>query len=273
MRGNPAKPLQINALWIGDHVPKLQIICLMSAIRAGNPVRLFRYRHFPDLPREIVQEDAREIFPETAIIRHHRTGSPSLFADRFRYEIMRRGLGAWADTDILFLKPLLPESDMICGWESETLVGNSLLYFTPESEVLARLCEFAAEDYPVPPWYPAPRRLWLRWRKARGKPVHVSGMTWGVMGPWLVTHTLRTLGRLGEAWPVHRIFAVPYFEKFGPFRCDYDRSRRVKADTVCIHLWAQGLHGGTTARRARALPLAEPGSLVADMADAVGIPV
>ena len=38
--------------------------------------------------------DAAEILPESRIIRH-KTGSVALFANWFRYELQRRGLGTW----------------------------------------------------------------------------------------------------------------------------------------------------------------------------------
>ena len=270
-QGLAMQPLQMNALWIGDRLAKLQQLCLLSAVHAGHRVRLFTYGKLEDVPGELEQVDARDIYPESAIIRHARTGSPSIFADRFRYEIARRGLGAWADADVLFLKPLLEESDMICGWESRSRVGNSVLYFTPQSGVLQDLCRFAADDYPIPPWYNPMRRVWLGLCKRMGSPVPVSRLTWGVLGPGLLTYVLTERRELSRVWPMHRLYAVPYREKFGPFRAAYDLSARIKPDTVCVHLWAQGLHGGTTARRARPLPMAEPGSLVATMAEKIGL--
>src|SRR5882724_10283502 len=121
--------LPLNTLWIGPALAPLHQLCLLSAVAAGHRVRLFHYGKLDNVPGAIERADAREIFPESAIIRHQRTGSPSIFADRFRYEIMRRGLGAWSDTDVLFLKSLVAEASLICGWESNSLVGNSVLYF------------------------------------------------------------------------------------------------------------------------------------------------
>jgi hypothetical protein len=121
------QPLPLNALWIGPALAPLHQLCLLSALAAGHHVRLFAYGDLRNVPAGIERADARDVFPESAIIRHHKTKSPSIFADRFRYEIMRRGLGAWSDTDVLFLKPLLDEAPMICGWESSSQIGNSVL--------------------------------------------------------------------------------------------------------------------------------------------------
>lgn len=265
-----AEPLQLNALWIGPALAPLHQLCLLSAVQAGHRVRLFSYGELAGVPGEIEQADAREIFPPSAIIRHHKTASPSIFADRFRYEIMRRGLGAWCDTDVLFLKPLLAEGPMICGWESTSLVGNSVLHFEAGSPVLEELHRRAMDDYPVPRWYWPPHRAWLRLRKHLGRPVPVTRLPWGVLGPGLLTDILRRQGKLDQAWPVRRLYPIPYKEKFGPFQGGYDFARRIAADTVCVHLWAQGLHGGIAASRSGPLPLAEPGSLVAIRAQEIG---
>ena len=265
------QPLQLNALWIGERLATLQQLCLLSAIQAGHRLRLFAYGRPHGVPDAIELADAREIYPESAIIRHHKTGSPSLFADRFRYEIARRGFGAWMDTDILMLRPLEPESPLICGWESSSLVGNSLLYLGPGSSVLKAMCEESAKDYPNPQWYLPPLRAYLDLRRRLGRPVHISRLPWGVVGPGLLTHVLRSQGKLNEAWPIHRIYPISYKEKFGPFRRDYDHRARIKSDTVCVHLWAQGLYGGLSAPTGRSLPIAEPGSLVAIKAREIGL--
>jgi hypothetical protein len=266
-------PLPLNSLWIGPALAPLHQLCLLSAVAAGHRVRLFHYGRLDNVPDSIEQADARDIFPESAIIRHRRTGSPSIFADRFRYEIMRRGLGAWTDTDVLFLKPLMREAGMICGWESTSLVGNSVLYFNPDCAVLEELHRRAMDDYPVPAWYFPAHRAWLALRKRLGRPVPVTALPWGVLGPGLLTYILRRQKKLDRAWPVHRLYPIPYKEKFGPFQSRYDFTRRIRPDTVGIHLWAQGLHGGIAASRSSPLPLAEPDSLVARRAREIGFPL
>lgn len=263
-------PLPLNALWIGPALAPLHQLCLLSAVAAGHPVRLFHYGELDNVPAAIDRADAREIFPQSAIIRHRRTGSPSIFADRFRYEIMRRGLGAWTDTDVLFLKPLTAEADMICGWESNSLVGNSVLYFAPGNDVLEELHRRATDDHPVPPWYFPTHRAWLALRKRWGRPVPVTALPWGVLGPSLLTNILRRQGKLDQAWPVHRLYPIPYKEKFGPFQSRYEFDRRIREDTIAVHLWAQGLHGGIAAPRSGPLPLAEPDSLVERRARDIG---
>lgn len=74
----------MNALWIGPTISAMHLLCLLSAVRAGHPVRLWSYTPRPELPGEIEVADAREILDEHLIVRHRQTGSPALFSDRFR---------------------------------------------------------------------------------------------------------------------------------------------------------------------------------------------
>lgn len=103
--------LDMNSLWIGDQLRPLQVLCLLSAVKQGHAVRLFTYRNYPSLPSEIEQADANQIVAESEIWLHSKTGSPGPFADRFRYELIAKGFGAWMDTDQLFLRPVRTQTD------------------------------------------------------------------------------------------------------------------------------------------------------------------
>src|SRR5215469_7731119 len=50
--------------------------------------------------------DAREIMQHHQLVLHHASGSPAPGSDRFRYLIMKKGLGVWLDTDVILIKAI-----------------------------------------------------------------------------------------------------------------------------------------------------------------------
>src|SRR5690606_1292398 len=86
-------------LWIGPRLSFLERACLRSALAHGHKVALYCSPPPAGVPAGIELRDAAAILPESEIIRH-RGGSPALFANRFRYELLHRGLGVWIDCDL-----------------------------------------------------------------------------------------------------------------------------------------------------------------------------
>lgn len=244
-----AAGLELNTLWIGDRMPALQGLCLHSAVAVGCPVRLFTYGPVQGVPQGVEIADAREILGLDKMIRHRETQSVALFSDRFRYEILGKGLGAWFDTDMLFLKPPQPTAECLVGWESEELVGSGFIWITPGHRLITRLRRHAAREYPVPKWFPRRLRWELTYRKLMGRPVHVSELEWGVIGPDLLTWLLRDMKLIDRARPRSWCSPVPYEMRLEVVKGGVDWHGWIGEDTTCVHLWNQGL-----TRRERVVP-------------------
>src|SRR6185436_14119306 len=103
---------QLVTLWIGPELTFLERACLRSVIRHNHSVALYCYEPPAGVPDEVELRDARAILPEGSIIRH-RDGSPSLFSNRFRYELQRQAMGVWIDCDLYFVAPLGEQPDCI----------------------------------------------------------------------------------------------------------------------------------------------------------------
>jgi hypothetical protein len=265
---------QLNSLWIGDGLHPIHRLCLISAVYHGHQVRLFTYGPMQGVPEGVELADAEEVLPRSAMFFHGRTGSPAPFADRFRIKLIGMGLGAWIDTDVLFVKPLRPQSANIFGWEDEKLVGNAILGIDPASSLFATVSKYINEDFLAPPWWNGYQTAVLKVRNALGLRKHVGAMPYGTTGPDMLTWALREHGQLHLAQPRQTFYPLPYAEKTKVFKRDgWLPLSAIPGDVTAIHLWFQGLRGGLRKKAAahEAVPEAEPGSLLYDMARQLGV--
>ncbi|HEX9963551.1 MAG TPA: hypothetical protein VGB04_01040 [Allosphingosinicella sp.] len=139
--------------------------------------------------------DAAAILPPARIVRH-RGGSPSLFSNLFRYELQRRGLGTWMDSEVYLLAPIDGRSDYLLGYGAPGVINGALLRLPPDSPMLPPLIALFGERE-VPPWLPWRARLAARLRLALRGRSGLADMPWGSAGPralsWLAS--LRLHGR------------------------------------------------------------------------------
>lgn len=256
--------MDLNTLWVGKSLPPLQRLCLTSALATGCRTRLFTYEPVEGIPPGIEVVDGNEILGSEQMIRHRKSQSTALFSDRFRYEVLGRGLGAWIDTDLLFLKAPQTTGECLLGWEDEELVGSAFIWLRPGHHLIDELRRHASDEYLIPGWLPAWRRSYLTVRKAIGKPEHVSDLDWGVIGPHLLTWLLQQNNMLSAVGPTSWFSPLPWNERHKIADGNFDWRSLIKPETVCVHLWNYGL---TPELRSR---LPEPGSLLQSVAKDCG---
>ncbi len=256
--------MDLNTLWIGSSLPPLQRLCLASAVATGCRTRLFVYEPIAGIPAGVEIADGREVLGLDRMIKHRKSQSVALFSDRFRYEVLGKSLGAWFDTDMLFLKAPETQNECLVGWENDKLVSAGFIYLCPGHPLIDELRRRANDEYPVPGWFPAWQRAYLHLRRGIGWPKHVSDLDWGVIGPNLLTWLLKENGMLGFAEPVSWSCPLPYSERHALGRSGYDWRRWTTPETVCIHLWNHGLS------REEKFGKPEPDSLLAFVANKCG---
>ena len=156
---------QCVSLWIGDSLGPVERACLRSVMRQGHPLALYCYERPAGLPDGIEVRDAEAVIPRERIIRH-KSGSPALFANRFRYELQRRCAGIWVDCDIYLLAPLPIDEVYLMGEESPGTINNGVLRLPSDSPLLPPLLALF-EEKEVPWWLPWRARMAaharLRW--------------------------------------------------------------------------------------------------------------
>jgi hypothetical protein len=247
-----------NALWVGSPPGPLEAACLQSFVAAGHRVDLHAYDPPTGLPSSIRIVDANETVPREHLIRHQRTGSFSLFSNRFRYELMRAGRGLWIDCDLLCLKPI-PDAPYIFGREDSRAIDGAVLKLPGDDPILSDLMAPFTESGWIPPWASGWRRLRYRIGYMTRRGFGVSHMAWGTAGPKALTYHLRRRGLEQFALPRRVFYPVGPQETQLLLGMEAEAvRRRIGPETLCIHLWNKQLATGGPA---------VPGSLVARIAD------
>jgi hypothetical protein len=126
--------------------------------------------------------------PEDSIIAYKKGGSYALFANLFRYEILRAGLGLYVDCDVYCVRPI-KDASYIFGWESGKLINNAILKLPQDCPVLHDLCRIKEPAWAVEQH----RKLPLRKRLFRAAP-SIAEMPWGTTGPKALTSYTRKHG-------------------------------------------------------------------------------
>ena len=247
---------QLNTLWIGPKLSAIHLACLLSAVRAGHKVRLFCYSSPENLPAEIEIADAEEVLPQTEIMRHRSSGSPSLSSNRFRYLLFEKELGPWIDTDVFVLKPLTSRDGYMMAWQDDELIGSAVLRL-PRGKLTDFLCDFTSQSHPIPFWYPALHRRWLQLRKAAGFPVAAGDYRWGIYGPHLLTNSVCRYNLEASAQPPSVYYPVSWRDADSLYESGGDIAGALPDSTEAVHLWHH--MGKTAAGGAAAI---QPGSFL-----------
>lgn len=232
----PDHPLpDCNSLWIGPALGRVERACLRSFVRQGHRVRLFAYGQVQGVPDGVELTDAAQILPSCEI-RTYVDGSPALFSNRFRYELMARGAGLWVDTDVYCVRPLdLPDLHLF-GWEHETLICTAVLRLPRASELLARLLELFGTSR-APAWLQGLDVGWARAHIAHGGAVRWVELSWGLTGPTALTWLVRELGLAERAQPQSVFYPASPHQADWVFDPRADLDEIVRPETRTIHLW------------------------------------
>lgn len=246
---------QIAALWIGGALSYLEHLCLKSFVDQGHTLTLYSYHPVENAPQGVILANANSVLPEAGLLRHGRTGSPALHSDLFRYHLLSKSKDViWADTDAYCVKPFRPKDGYFFAWESKNGVNGGVLALPPDSEALSRLLAFTADEYAIPPWFSAELRHDYREKAAKGSPVHVSEMPWGVWGPAALTYFLKESGELRHALTQEALYPFAYHDRNLLLRPSFDMALRVTEDTYSIHFYGRRLRARILAHEKEAIP-------------------
>ncbi|MEA3002271.1 MAG: hypothetical protein QOH81_1059 [Sphingomonadales bacterium] len=229
-----ADPEPVVMLWVGEKLGRVERACIRSILRFGHPVILYCYDDVAGVPDGVRVEDARMILTESAIVRHQ-SGSLALFADRFRFELLRLGRGIWVDCDAYLLAPL-PASPYVMGFESPTTINVGILRVPADSPILPPLLALF-ENRTIPPWISAKAKLAAAIRRMLTGTPNLSKMPWGTAGPTGFTHLARKFGLEGQALAPEVLYPVHWSD--AGWILDPARSLEevTTPRTVSLHLW------------------------------------
>lgn len=234
----------INTLWIGKELGALHAACLRSFIRNGHDVVLHAYGRPVDTPAGVRLFDANKLMKEEEILVHKRTNSLTLAADRYRYRILREGLGIYVDCDVYCVQPFAP-AEYLFGWHSDDTINNAILNAPQDSAFLNAVLAASENPYFIPPWLNKYQKNLYNIRKAIGFPRHIANQRWGTIGPSLITNCVKTHGLTSHAsaidvfYPLHWEH-LPLLHERGLHIKDLTTSR-----TMGIHLFNSALKNQT----------------------------
>jgi hypothetical protein len=227
-------------LWIGASLGAVERACMRSVLRQGHRLVLWTYGPVGKVPEGVVRADAARVLPEAQIVRH-RNGSPSLFSNKFRYELQRRSLGLWLDADVYLLRPV-PGDETLLALEDDRWINPAVLRLPPDSPLLAPLLALF-EEKEVPWWLPWRARVAARLRLWRTGRTGLALMPWGVAGPKALTAMAGRHGLAAGALPAEAFNPVHWSE------ADWilDPARRMEdlvgPGTIGLHLWNEKIRG------------------------------
>ena len=231
----PSNLPKINMFWHGGKLGPVHSACMRSFLRHGHKVVLHCYEAPADLPAGVETFDAEQIMPRSDLVANKATGSVALGANRYRYRLMRHGMGVYADCDMFCLQPI-PDADYIFGWEDARKINNAILKYPRDSALADMLEEKTKTEYYIPDNSSRRRKYLLRIRHAFGLGVSVRHMRWGVWGPQLLTDQIRTLKLENKAQPIDRFYPLHYFNTSLLFEKGLRIEDLVTRRTLTIHL-------------------------------------
>jgi mannosyltransferase OCH1-like enzyme len=235
---------QFASFWHGGPLPPHCWFCLKTFVDHGHAVTLYSYDELR-VPGGVTNADAATILPASAIFHQtHRgiAGRISAFTDLFRFKLLLDRGGWWIDTDVLCLRPDVPERPLAIGWEiKEHVVGTAVMKLPPQHWFAAKLYASAQEL--------------VRAKGAGAK------LAWAEIGPTLLTRLTHETGLAPELEPHHRFYPVGWHDY--QVVMQPEQAAKVEArlcDSVFVHLWTEMY------RRDRIDPAeAPPGSWLAMM--------
>jgi hypothetical protein len=99
---NGNNPIKTHMFWAYGDLTMLEKLAAVSFVANGFDLKFWTYGLITNLPNGIELCDARKIIPENRVFKSG-SGSYALFADLFRYAVLREQGGLWADTDVVCL--------------------------------------------------------------------------------------------------------------------------------------------------------------------------
>lgn len=229
---------EIGSLWIGERLSLLEILCLKSFADMGHPVTLFVYGELENPPDFCSVRDAREIWDDADILRHHERGSPAVHSDIFRIKMIRRTGMIWVDADAYCRKPFEAKDGYLFAPVKDGRFGSGVLSLPQGSPALAAMDDFLSTRGTRPPWWSDEEDR--TYREEHGE-YDFANMRWGTTGPIALTWFLKETGEERFAAPMRALYPIPVNKKFVIFRRPAKVEPFIHEDSVSIHFYASGV--------------------------------
>jgi hypothetical protein len=229
---------RLNSLWIGEQLGYLEKLTLASALSVGHSFTVYSYTpgKLRGVPGGVEVRDANEVAPYQALAHYFDGGSAALGTDFFRYAMQAKGLGAWVDLDLYFVRPIDFDDEYVFGWEHRTSINGAVLRLPANSDMVRELCEIPHVNW-RPPFYGPRKTAIFYWRRLTQGDMRPENYRWGTFGPMFLTYLARKYGVAKRA--KQRSVFYPVTHRDWKLLCgppEYVKATLTK-ETRTVHLW------------------------------------
>jgi hypothetical protein len=257
----------IVSFWHGP-MSWLEALCIASFRRHGHEVHIYAYDPIENFPEGATLRDATEILPREDLVFYKGKGTPAVFSDRFRLELLRQGRGVYADLDLYLVAPIAEPADYLMAWEKPGSVNNAILYMPADAPLLADLLSIFSGDRPlIEPFLTPIRRYEVALRRLFGEKIPPENLQFGATGPMPLTYYVRQHGLTEKVLPATSFYPIPYEGIPGLMQPGSSVDPAIMTETRGIHLWRSQL----TNRGRAGLPMPPPDSAMAKLCAREGI--
>jgi mannosyltransferase OCH1-like enzyme len=220
---------EVRFFWTGPPLSFYEILSLKSFLSVGARVILYSYESGLTVPAGVELRDANEVLP-VGILERYNAGNTKAWArhsDLFRYVMLEKFGGWYADLDIVCLADALPRGEMYFGRANEARIFAGLLKFPKGTAVLKELVAEAEQLLP----------------QAEGMSEDAAR---AMIGTPLLSRILQQHGLDRLAAPARDAYEIAFNEAlafFDPAQCEILRARL--EGCTFTHLW----NGAWTALR------------------------
>jgi hypothetical protein len=232
----------VNMLWIGDTLGRFEHLSIASWLSAGHEVRLHSYGAIKEVPTgvELVDATRTAAFETMQRLRHRTTGSFALASDYFRYRLQQDGAGLWSDLDVVCLKPVPIDGDVVFGLEDPNTINGAVLYLKQGLPLTEGLADLFVDNF-VPRWVRRSRARKLKLKRFFGVRITPADLPWGTFGPNAISELARQHGYFDSAKAPDVFYPLHYSEAHRLFDPSFSLDMVVTERTVAVHLWNEML--------------------------------
>lgn len=225
----------IQSLWIGNELSIVEQLCIKSFLKNGHEFHLYIYGDVKNIPEGTTVKDGGEIISAGEIFMYS-TGTYSIFADWFRWELLFQKGGFWVDMDEVCLKPFIFDTDLIFARQTMGSIAVGVLGFPPGHELCAFVRDICKNPNKILP-YDSIHTKFIKIRKKllrRGRQ-HVG---WGdAGGPKGFTRALEYFDLIDLAKPYTYFYPIPHYNWDTAFDETFANDVDMFSNTYAVHLW------------------------------------
>ncbi len=205
----------LQMFWHGRALDPYENLSITSFLQNGYQVDVYTYDRDLVIPASANLRDAREILREDQL-RYYESGpgigSVALFANLFRYELLLKKGGWWADVDMICLRQYNQPGETFFARQDANLVNNAIMRF-PASHPVMLACAKAARE-------------------------GIGLAEWGDIGPHLLTKVLTEQDLIKEAADPLIAYPIEYSRWTDLFDANKrDEIARISRDGFFLHYW------------------------------------